>query len=86
MKRSLLRVDRLEDRCVPAAFPVAGDILPPAVPPTDGDDCSMHQDGDNGVVWNGDDSYSFVIDPYLIDPNAPPPPPNSDPIPDDGWY
>lgn len=79
MKRSLLRVDRLEDRCVPAAILVAGDVLPPAdlstVDITSGDDASMQQDGD---------SYSFVIDPYLIDPNAPPPP-SSDPIPDDGW-
>ena len=64
MKRSYpLRVDRLEDRCVPNADMTG--VEPPA-DPTQPDDTQ------------------FVIDVYLVDPDAPPPPVKTDSNPE-GW-
>ncbi len=74
MKRSSpLRVDQLEDRCVPATDVLAQTTAPLVAVQT--------------AVLKPD--TSFVIDPPLIDPNAPgtsqPPPSNSGTSPFDGW-
>jgi hypothetical protein len=67
MKRSYpLQVDRLEDRCVPAALTDATVIV------------------DTTTATTPDDGTSYVIDPYLIDPNAPGPI-TKDPGADGGW-
>lgn len=68
MKRSYpLRMDRLEDRCVPTADPVT-EAMPATVEVAPADDTS------------------FVIDVYLVDPNAPTTPSKPvDPAPDEGW-
>src|SRR6478672_2046087 len=81
MKRSHpLKVERLEDRWVPAADAKTAliDAAIVTVAPTD---TSTPAD-----VSTAADGSSYVIDPYLIDPNAPPPPAKTaDPIPDSGW-
>jgi hypothetical protein len=60
VRHSPLFVDQLEDRCVPSADPLAPDVVPPLVDTT-------------AVVVETAPSTTetFVIDPYLIDPNDP---------------
>jgi hypothetical protein len=70
MVRSPLLVDQLEDRCVPSATdPLATAAVPPLMDTT------------NIVVVEPAPS-TFVIDPYLIDPNSPPAPTKP---PESGW-
>jgi hypothetical protein len=75
MKRSYLpKVDRLEDRCVPAAdLTTTALVEAPTV-----DDTQVTTDSQPPSTGG------YVIDPYLIDPQAPPPATKS-PVPDSGW-
>jgi len=72
MKRYTLRIERLEDRCVPAAVTTAPilDVSTAAVV--------------NTTSTAADDSVNYVIDPYLIDPNATAPLPTKSPA-DGSW-
>ncbi len=86
MKRSYpLRVDRLEDRCVPAADPLAdaSSILvePPSPEPTEVVVAPEEAQFNTPV----EDGTSYVIDPYLIDPNDPASQPKTVDPSDSGW-
>lgn len=77
-----LTVDCLEERCVPDADPLLQTVAvaDATTTTTDTTDATL-------VVAEPTDSY--VIDPYLIDPNAealpPKPPDQSAPVPDSYW-